>query len=69
VKIVYAVFRGGPTLKALRANAKGHLRAGMLVNGGIIKSGSREIDPAELTPDVRYSLLLDDEPPRVGVGS
>jgi hypothetical protein len=66
VKMVYAVFRGAATLKGLRSNSQGHLRAGMLVNAGVIQSGPREIDPALLTPDVRYSLLLDEPEPRDG---
>ena len=68
-KIVYAVLQGKATLKGLRASANGHLRTGKLVNAGVIQSGPREIDPAELTPDVRYSLLLDDEPEPADVGS
>lgn len=59
-KSIYAVYRGTATLKGLRSNADGHLRTGRLVNAGIIQPGPREIDPAELTADVRYSLVLDE---------
>lgn len=68
-KIVYSVFLGTATLKGLRANANGHLRTGRLVNAGVIQSGPREIDPAELTADVRYSLMLDDLPEVADAGS
>lgn len=62
-KLAYSVLQGRTSLKSLRSSGSGHLRTWKLVNLGIIRSGPREIDPPELTPEVRYSLLLDELEP------
>jgi hypothetical protein len=59
VRVLYAVHHGA-TEKALRADAGGHLRTGRLVNAGLLVRPDKQNQPMQLSPEVRFSLGLDD---------